>query len=632
MKKSNLALLALITTTSSVASMAQTVGVKPLNQHTHNAYSAPTFSFPSCSVDYANLPDSFIQRVGFWVTEDVLEYATREEVKSWIVAQMAVANEALQNNCLPLKKEIALIQYVPTPDDIPLYGNPGTVYSKEDLDVTRYLDMVSTSIYKYAGTPLGDTMAMIHSDWKELSIDRIVNVRPYYPQGNGMQICGQAYSQITKPNLDLNSLPDGYRYAVYNSFGEERPHSFSFSTLVYPNNTICQSQDLIAHELGHNDGLLHERGQQAENWPEALGYAYTCENESSIMSSGLSNNRTQWFYSDPDVSVNGIPCGEVDDGHMDVDAAETILFNMGFSDKYNKNGRVEPYQGVVDAGSYGALGDTSTWNFVTNARHSLVTNYGEVGFTSHTSNVYDTNGTAQFEVTRTDSSAEGYVYIRAYGSNGVVGGVDIEAEKKVNFAIGETTATVNFNTMASNLARQDGQITFELESPYQMALASNSSVDTTYNATLDGNHGVVKVLKATYGCTENGCSTGSIELTRMNGIDGDISVDMHVTNGRSELIEKRSVVFSDTESNKSVGFTLPIGMQWEDMTIRLSASHPSLVDRATATFINHDTDGGNPTTPPTGGGSGSSGGSVGVISLLSLFAFGFFRRREGIND
>ncbi|WP_035457759.1 GlyGly-CTERM sorting domain-containing protein [Aliivibrio fischeri] len=628
MKKTILTASILMAATSTL-SMAQSFGVKDSGQHTYNSYSTPTFNFPSCSINYANLSDAFVQRVGFWVTEDVLEYATREEVKSWIVDQISVANTALKNNCIPLKKEIALIQYVPTPDDIPLYGNPGTVYGKEDLDVTRYLNMVSSNLSHYAGTPLGDTMTTIYSDWKDLSIDRIVNVRPYYPQGNGMMICGQAYSQITKPNLDISSDPNAFQYATYNSFGEVRPNSFSFSTVVYPNNQVCQSQDLIAHELGHNDGLLHERGQQQGNWPEALGFAYSCENQASIMTSGVSNYRTEWFFSDPDVSINGIPCGEVDDGDMDVDAAETILFNMGFSDKYNKNGRIEPYQGVVDAGTYGSLGDISTWNFVTNARHSLLEAHGEIGFTATPLQLSDLNDTVQVEVTRTDATEKGYVYIRTYGSNGVVSGVDIEAEKKVNFAIGETKKVVDFNTTASNLARQDGLVTFELESPYQMDLADNSSVTVTYYATTDGNHGVAKLLKASYGCNENGCGEGNIQLTRMNGIDGDISFELLITDGRSQLIEKKNITFSDTESNKSVSFDLPLGAMWGDLTLRLSAAHPSLVDKSTISFTNHDTDSTNPPVGPSIPSTGDSdGGSLSFFALLSLIGFGVIRHKS----
>lgn len=584
-------------------------GDVPLSPTSYSTYSNSSLLFPSCAVDYANLTSAQIQRVGFYVTNDVLNYASKEDVRSWIQDQIDYSNEGLRNSCVDFQQEIAVVRYVETPNNQPDQLD-NFIYSTEELTAERYQKIIAgldvDDLRGGTTTPMGRTSAMIKSDWTSLSIDRVINVRPYYrPSDNIGSICGVGYGFWMRPN---KAVPD-YMEAPFNSWGEATPSSNIFATLVYPNDSICSADDLVAHELGHTNGLAHQRESNPEiNHEDTLGFAYQCDGEKSIMWSGANNTRQAPFFSSPDITNNGVPCGDTLTSYGN-DSSETLNYMLGTSLKHTAP-RAVPYQGVVDSGDYDAVGDTTTWNTITNMRHSNMDVYGEVSFSSTPASVNEENGTFSIVLDRTNTTYEANVLVRVYGDGNVAASHDIEFEKRASFAIGQPSTSVVFNQYDSGLFRPNGSFTVKLETPFQVELGSTAEATVTYVAAKSGNFGKVSITDNEYSC-QTTCD-GVVRLNRSGGADGEVTVDVVYRLNGTE-VERDTVIFNhgDTSAESTVTYD-NLAM----LTIDLEASHPSLVQYRRAKFSNYVDDGDNEPVPeaPSEGG----GGSLGWLSLLCL--------------
>ncbi|MCG9576713.1 hypothetical protein L1D14_10730 [Vibrio tubiashii] len=585
----------------------------PHTIHTIESYSqSSSLTLPACSVDYANLSKEHIQRVGFYVTEDVLDYATKEEVVSWIDAQLAYSNQALKNSCVEFQQEVAVLRFVETPNNQPDYGN-NFVYNKEDLTADLYQSIIAgldVDDMRSGTTPMGRTSDTIKTDWKNLGFDRIVNVRPYYKaSGRNGIICGVAYGNWSRPN----KASPTWLEAPENFWGASQPHSDAFATVVYPNDSICSSVDVVAHELGHTNGLTHERQSKPEiNYEDTLGFAAECNGQRSIMWSGTNNYRSVPFFSSPNISAQGVPCGDAATS-WGVDSAETLKYQLGTSLKHNSP-RTTPFQGVVDAGNSMAVGDTSTWNTITSNRYANMPENGTTSLSSVPAVINEGNGTFSIDVSRSDSTSAAKVIVRAYGDGNVIAGKDLDYEKEVSFGVGESLKTVSFATTDSGLFRQNGQITFKLEAPYQVALGSNKVVTATFNASKLGNSGKVKVNTLSTQCA-SGCQ-GTVNLVRQGGTDGAISVDVVYRLNGAE-VSRDTVTFAHGEDLKTSTYS---NSSISAVTVDLQSSHPSLVDYSRVSFSSGGgTSPTDPTTPEGGSGGGGGGGSLGFLSLLLLW-------------
>ena len=604
---------------------ALTLGHPPQSEVTlsptsYSTYSSSSILFPSCAVDYANLASAQIQRVGFYVTNDVLNYASKEDVRSWIQDQIDYSNEGLRNSCVDFQQEIAVVRYVETPNNQPDASDNFT-YSTEELTAELYQKIIAgldvDDLRGGTTTPMGRTSSMIKNDWTNLSIDRVINVRPYYrPSGYIGSICGVGYGFWMRPN---KAVPD-YMDAPFNSWGEATPSGNIFATLVYPNDSICSSDDLVAHELGHTNGLSHERESGPENnHADTLGFAYQCDGEKSIMWSGANNTRQAPFFSSPDVTNNGVPCGDTLTSYGN-DSSETLNYMLGTSSKHTAP-RAVPYQGVVDSGDSSAVGDTTTWNTITNMRHSNMDVYGEVSFSSTPASVTEGNGTFSIDLDRTDTTYEANVTVRVYGDGNVAAGHDIEFEKTASFSISQASSTVVFNKYDSGLFRQNGSFTVKLETPFQVELGSTAEATVVYVAAKSGNSGKVSITANQYSCKTT-CD-GVVTLSRSGGSDGEVTVDVVYRLNGTE-VERDTIIFNDGDTYAESTVTHgSVSM----LTIDLEASHPSLVQYSRSTFSNYDDgeDGGeNPDTPSTGGGGG---GALGWLALIGLLVFGWQRNK-----
>ncbi|WP_240205271.1 hypothetical protein [Vibrio sp. CyArs1] len=563
---------------------------------------------PQCTFDYANISQEFVQRVAVYVTDDVLKYATREDVLNWLDEQLEYSNKTFQNSCVKMQQELAIVRFVESPDDQLSRDGSYTLQTNE-MTVVTYNDWISgldidSSRPLGVTTPMGRTSSVILDDWKKRSIDRVVSVRPYYlKSGSGNTVCGVANGKWSRPN----AAPQLASYAPYNSWGENSPSSDIFSTVAYHNDPVCISEDLIAHEINHTNGLAHERGNQpAVNLEDTLGLAYECGGQRSLMYSGINNQRDVPFLSTPDITINGVKCG-VEGSSWGVNSVETLHFNLGISILHNSP-RQTPYQGVIDAGDHQQVGDTSTWNYLTNARHGNMVKSGSVSIDAVPNSIVDQNGTFTVTVSRTDVSKEGSALVRILGKSNTYSGTDFDSEAKVDFAIGESQKIVTLNTFASGLMRNTGTVDIVLHSPYQMDLGTVASITVPYVPSQYGDMGKVKILNATAKCVTD-CQSGVVNLLREGGTQGSITATVTLSND-GKVVDTQNVVFAEGETAK----TVPVNRS--DLTsllVTVDANHPSLVTYGGVKFTNDS----GPINPPSGDASGG-GGSTSLFAFIGL--------------
>ncbi|MFA0442850.1 hypothetical protein BCU70_05595 [Vibrio sp. 10N.286.49.C2] len=581
--------------------------------------SANKIELPTCSFDYTQVGAENTQRLAFYITKDVLNYDSRESVINWLDNQLKVSNQALRNSCVHFQQEAAVIRFVEIPDNQWTAGGYAT-YQANEMSVVTYNSIIAgldVDNWRPDGTtsPMGRTGSLIKDDWTKLGVDRVISVVPYYLKSNsGYSICGVANGAWSRPN----AAPQLAGYAPYNSWGEDKPNTNIFSTVAYVNNPICTSEDVVAHEVGHTNGLGHERGNQpALDLEDTLGFGFECSGQKSLMYSGVNNESDIPFYSSPEIVINDIPCG-INNSSYGVDSVETLHFNLGTSSLHNSP-RQTPYQGIIDKGDALQVGDTSTWNFITNARHSNEVASGEVTLGTVPNAIMDQDGVFSVSVVRTDSTQKGSVLIRALGGSEVYSGYDFDSEKQVEFAIGESQKTVDFTTYKSGLLRSSSTVQLELSAPYKLELGDFDQITIPFTPTQYGNMGKVKILNASVTCVSD-CTSGVVNLLRENGSTGTVEVTIKITDN-GQLIQTHDVTFVEDELAKSIQIT---GINLMDVLVNIEAKHPALVTYGAQKFENSV----GPIDPPPSVGGGGGGGSLGLFAYLSLLLLIVIRRRQ----
>ena len=129
-----------------------------------------------------------------------------------------------------------------------------------------------------------DVFADIPTRRYELGADMVILLRPYV---DGDYACGIAW---------LN----GYEGSVKAS-----------ANMMYSHTSIDCGDYVMAHELGHNMGLLHSRRQDGSGgtFPFALGYGVD-QNFTTIMAyEGVFSASKVYKFSSPELDCNGLPCG-----------------------------------------------------------------------------------------------------------------------------------------------------------------------------------------------------------------------------------------------------------------------------------------------------------------------------------
>jgi hypothetical protein len=266
--------------------------------------------------------------------EDSEEFKRQQVIKTQIEDQIQLKNTSNNSQIKPVSS-VTNLQYVGDVElnqtstlavaqsddqtmaevDVLILYTPGVnaLYSGDPLTRIYHLISVTNQIYVdsgvfihvnavvieevdysdsvYSNTALNDisfqnntVFEHIPSRRYEEGADMVILLRPYV---DGDYACGIAW---------LN----GYAGSVKAS-----------ANMMYSHTSIDCGDYVMAHELGHNMGLLHSRRQDGSGgtFPFALGYGVD-ENFTTVMAyEGVFSASKIYKFSSPDLDCNGLPCG-----------------------------------------------------------------------------------------------------------------------------------------------------------------------------------------------------------------------------------------------------------------------------------------------------------------------------------
>jgi hypothetical protein len=364
--------------------------------------------------------------------------------------------------------------------------------------------------------------------------------------------------------------------------------------------------DTLAHELGHNDGLVHE--VNGDEGFETTGGA-ECGDESSLMSDNSANRKSN-FLSSPDVinTETGESCGEVD--VQDVrnyyyEAVENDRFNA--SDiSFSEHLEPKPKSGVVQ---YTLMSESYS---ETDGTISIIVEWSGVNDLDSSVEVY----TRSLSATR-DDYAFTNERINLNSSSGSV---------VIDVAIINDDLVENVETLEIGLRHNIGvELTDE---PSEVSIVSEDVLPK----------GDVQ-LSGSISITEGGSDV--IVVSRVGGSSGQIVATLTVTNGTASdddySIETLEIVFEDGELSKDISVSAvddSVDENDETLTVEITTTEQDVEasGSVTITILDNDTTAPvapvTPTKPPQKD-SGASGGSFG-FSVLMIGLIGLIRRRSSI--
>jgi hypothetical protein len=356
-----------------------------------------------------------------------------------------------------------------------------------------------------------------------------------------------------------------------------------------------QDSYLLAHELGHNDGLDH--GFDEKN-PLLSDYAIgaDCGGSSTIMNYGTQIGQ----FSNPEIEHNDEACGE--SGIADVaasykDAMSTTFANREAPFFYNKTIRER------------------TGNATLSLPSSNVTEGEDITVEIHWNNAPD------------KASIDLYTQAVALGAS-----VDdyTQTMLRVHYT-GEAVTIVNIATTNDDLYELDELVNVGIR--YGSGVSTQNNVEPVVISSDDaGQSGAFDFNVTALTITEG--SSKEIIINRTGGSDGDVSISLYTESGTAETVDfttiNKTILFLDGETSKTISIETVndnANEGNESFTLSIEADATLLGNNTVATVtIDDSADVPAVITPPTTK-SSSGGGSSSIFVLLSLMGILFTRRK-----
>ena len=367
-----------------------------------------------------------------------------------------------------------------------------------------------------------------------------------------------------------------------------------------------RSISTMAHELGHNDGMEHDRSERDFSFSFHLsvyGISTICNNKQTLMGPGGFGEKLP-FFSDPNITVSGTneQCGisdvaDVSRGYRDYIADGHFDNKTSILAEYEE---VLPKTGVaslvmdssVDEAN-GVIRGTIVWDGLSQGQNAFVNvvvdNYLDTTPSDFATQdihiVYDGQSTTDFEIQLNDDSG-------------------IEANEQVRFKL-----------HANNGVRID---------------STQDDATVTIVSDEQGDTGTVEFAQTSLNGDEG--QTLNVVLNRVDGSTGDVTVSLNVQSGTADssdvTLNAQSVSFADGETSKTVTVTLnddDVEEGTENLTLTLSDSATGSNDSITLS-ISDSTESSTPPTstpparnPETNSGGGSTGFGIFALALVALF-------------
>lgn len=429
-------------------------------------------------------------------------------------------------------------------------------------------------------------------------------------------LSGTADTVLQRSALDerLGSYAASY-YAVFTSpspitrIGQAQLGRNVLYTSASPNNPEL-SLYTFAHEIGHTDGMEHDRSEREFSYSYHMseyGIPAVCDSKGTIMTESVEFSGMP-FYSDPNHSVTGSTdaCGIPDVADVARGYREGI--ESGFIER--KSGIMTNYRVALPRNGYASLVMDSTVN---EANGTI-------------------NGTVIWDGLDTDQNAFVNVVISNYGDTSPH---DFNTQDVLVEYTGEATTSFNIQLNNDSDAENDESVSFKLHAANGVNIDSTQS-SSTVTITSDEVADTGSVNFTTSAITNSEGDTATLQLERTGGDSGTLTVNLGVTFDsatQSDIeFDTTSVTFLDGETSKSVTIELLSDSLEEDaetFTVTLLGDNVGNGNQVTVTITDTTEDATPPSTPPTNGGAGgeSGGGSI-HFGLLGLALMAFLRRKK----
>lgn len=357
-------------------------------------------------------------------------------------------------------------------------------------------------------------------------------------------------------------------------------------TWISPYNNLAPRATL-AHELGHNDGLGHDK-DAIDVYGNAILRAFSvgtlCGKYDSIMHN-TQDNRNETFFSSPLLTQS--PDGDICGIQNEVD--------------------------IVRAYQEGFTNDSETRAKAFNNNKPTPERKGEVNI-SLINNAIDEGQDIQVEVLWQGAITTAAVQVLVKRTDENISDVD-SFMQAVYFYGDKTTQLISIPTNENDVFNLDKNVNIELIYPHKVSIG-NGTVTAIIVNNDKGDPGKIAFLASTLRVNEG--ATATLDLQRTGGSDGEIRVNISTINGTattgdySEISEK--VIFVDGETAKTISISTAsdsVDEKNETFSLLLSgdASILGVVVETTVTVI-------EPTPPKNTDSSG--GGSMNFLLIPLL--------------
>lgn len=537
--------------------------------------------------DYPDVPDAEITETGvlFFYTQDLLDYYDGDITKiyDFVNNSVDVNNVAFENGGIGLRRVVSGV--LPMPDRFV----DEDMYNSDIGGTTLYFGWGITGVESYNDFYEDDEQGQrVRRSGQKSLLDEM------YGQYGASYYVALA-RRYTAPNEELESK---YHWVGRANRGGEL-------SVVTPYENEKHEITVLAHELGHNDGLRHN-----PDTDHGVGYmgpyaaGYFCDDNYSLMDTrGFSYNE-DYFFSDvnhTDTST-GEACGEMD-------VADAAL----------------SYRAVIDAGWV-----TEKKKVFKNLRDvNERKGYASIQFDDVMFNESDgaITGTVLWEGLSPEDNASLEVVVSDY-HEASVSDFNGPAYANVQYT-GEITSSFSIPLANDDEFEINKNVTFALRNPNGVNLDETLSEATIAIASDDaGEPGVFSFASTAYSLEEGGSIT--VTVTRSDGADGEVTLQLVSEDGTASDADYTAIdevlVFANGEIEKSAKFNATsdtLSESNETVTLRLINENANLgTAEVTVTITNKATNSG------TGGNDNNDGGGGSVgWSALGLLLVAMFRRR-----
>ncbi|MEG3765597.1 Calx-beta domain-containing protein [Alteromonas sp. 14N.309.X.WAT.G.H12] len=332
--------------------------------------------------------------------------------------------------------------------------------------------------------------------------------------------------------------------------GQDNEYSIILSQLT------DESLSVTVHELGHNLGANHEY-DAIPNYETSYAHAWECGDSYTVMRS-VSDGTINNIYSNPDIAIDGVYCGDEDEAD---------------------NAR------AIDAKAS------------TNAqRREGVDVVGTVSLDASSYAVYE-DETLTVSLTRTgDLTSEASVKVFAENDTAEYGQDFVDIYKTATFEADSATATVTFDIVNDLLDEEEETFNLVLRFPYTLELGDTSEA-TVYleNVSNSGDAGTFSISAPS--SIDEG-EEGTVTVTRTGDTSEEVIIYTTSEDGTADqeidyLTVNEILYFKAGETSKS--FTTEAWTDWadessQDYTISLSSDADVSYDTQSATVWINDMD------------------------------------------